>query len=335
MTGHFQFTLQHARRSFLAFVSVGLLGTLALRPANAQTYFSAEPIPSIDVIGDTKLNTILGIGYQNLELWAQRLLNECRVVQNVTNALSDHGAISTVTAANMRYIVAAGGFEGVTNPSFVITLENSGPLAASARDIYVLNNALGYVLSQSGTAQFSLPYDKKNGFEFALDFAVVTFKGSLTGLRAREFFDYVGTIDPELWSGTNAGFTQIHFGDSAVNNYKLNDSMLFLIGDVSKHQFASGLYRAASTTQDVTYFPLAKNDNPTTATAGAAFPGNDWVAFPGGNEYLMKLGSASPELLKDLAALRERHLKAVNDLLRAIQSGNLKVYLNRDFKCPQ
>ena len=69
MTGYFHLTRQHARRSFLAFVSVGLLGTLALRPAPAQTYISAEPIPSVDVVGDANLNTILGIGYQNLELW--------------------------------------------------------------------------------------------------------------------------------------------------------------------------------------------------------------------------------------------------------------------------
>jgi hypothetical protein len=332
----FQPPRKSTRRSFLTVVPLALFGSiLGLRCAPAQTYVSAEPIPSVDVVGETNLNTIVGIGYQNLELWGQRVLNECRVVQNVINVLSDHGSIRTVTPGNSRYVVAAGGFEGVTNPSFVMTFENSGPAAASPRDIYVLNNALGYVLSQSGTAQFSLPYDKKNGLEFALDFAVVTFKSSLTGRRAGEFFDYLGTIDPDLWTGTNAGFTQVSFGDSAVNNYMLNDSMLFLIGSVSKHQFASGLYRAATTYPDAVYFPLAKNGTPTTGTAGAAFPGNDWIAFPGGDEYLANIAGLSPDLLKDLSALRRKHLEAVNDLVRAVNGGKLDAYLGHGFRCPR
>src|SRR5262249_32608173 len=28
--------------------------------------------------------------------------------------------------------------------------------------------------------------------------------------QAKQFFDYLGTIDPKLWSGTNAGFTASH-----------------------------------------------------------------------------------------------------------------------------
>jgi len=205
---------------------------LGSSPVSAQTYISAEPIPSQQVVGAANPAKILGIGYSNLELWSQRLLNDCRIVQNVINALSDTRAIRTVTPGNTRYIVGAGGFEGVTDPSYVLTMYDSGPVAVSAADIYVLDNALGYVLNQSGTAQFSLVYDNKNPFVFALDYAVVTRAGSLTGEQARQFFDYVGTIDPALWSGTNAGFTQINFSDSPVNNYMLNDSMLFLIGSV-------------------------------------------------------------------------------------------------------
>jgi len=48
--------------------------------------------------------------------------------------------------------VAAGGFEAVTNPSFVFTVRDSGRRSASAADINVLDNALGYVFSQGGTA---------------------------------------------------------------------------------------------------------------------------------------------------------------------------------------
>ena len=44
---------------------------------------------------------------------------------------------------------------------------------------------------------------------------------------------------------------------------------------------------------------------------GAAFPGNDWITSPGGYGYLSKLVNPSPQLLNELAALRQKHLKAV------------------------
>ena len=317
-----------------AFAWIVLVGAMLGRPVSAQTYISAEPIPSQDIVGTANLAKILGIGYPNLELWSQRLLNDCHIVQNVINVLSDNRAISTVFPGNTRYLVAAGGFEGVTDPTYVLTLDDSGSDAASAVDIYVLDNALGYVLNQGGTAQFSLPYNKKNPFEFALDYAVVTFAGTLTGEQAKGFFDYLGTIDPALWSGTNAGFTQVNVSDSAVIHYMMNNSILFLIGSVPKQEFIQGLFNAASTTPNATYSPLANNGKPTTAKAGAAFPGNDWIAFPGGDGYLTNLGNPSPQLLKDLANLRQQHLQAVTNLLRAIDKGNVVLYLNNQFKCP-
>ena len=102
----------------------------------------------------------------------------------------------------------------------------------------MLDNALGYVLNQSGTAQFSLHYDPNNPFEFSLAYAVVKFHNHLTGERAAEFFNYLGTIDPALWTGSNAGFTQIDLPGS----YRYN-AMLFLIGDVSEEEFTAGLDR--------------------------------------------------------------------------------------------
>lgn len=71
-----------------------------------------------------------------------------------------------------------------------------------------------------------------------------------------------------------------------------------------------------------------------TARAGIAFPGNDWMAFPGGEEYLSRLGTPSAQLLADLAALRQAHLEAVADLVQAIQSGRLSQYLGPRFRCP-
>jgi hypothetical protein len=302
--------------------------TVGATSVSAQTYVSAEPIPSPDVVGAASLASIESIGYPSLELWSKRLLNDCQIVQNVINVLSDNRAISTVIPGNTAYRVGAGGFQGVTDPSYVLTILNSGPAAASASDIFVIDNALGYVLNQSGTAQFSLPGDKKNPFEFALDYAVVTHAGSLTGVQAKAFFDYLGTVDPTLWSGTNAGFTQIDLNASG-----LNDSMLFLIGKVSKAEFIKGLYAAATTSPDNSYAPIAANEKPTTASAGVAFPGNDWVAFPGGDGYLANLGNSSPQLLNGLAGLRQKHLQAVAALVQAINAGTVSRYLTNQFKC--
>jgi hypothetical protein len=293
-----------------------------------------EPIPSEEIVGTANLTKFLNLGYANLELWSQRLLNECHLVQNVIDTLSSNGAISTVTTPNTRYIVAAGGFEAVTDPSFVVTIEDSGPLAASASDIFVLDNALGYVQNQGRTAQFSLPFNNKNPFESALDYAVVTFGGTLTGLQPKQFLDYLGTIDPKRWSGTEAGFTQVNISNSPVTNYLYNNSMLFLIGAVPKHEFIQGLATAASTYPNATYSPIGNNGNPTTAKAGAAFPGNDWIAFPGGDGYLTNLGQPSQQLLNALAVLRQQHLQAVANLLNAIDKGNVTQYLNNGFKCP-
>ena len=65
--------------------------------------------------------------------------------------------------------MAAGGFQAVTNPSFVLTLRDYGHDAASQDDIAALSNALGYVLNQGGTAHFNLDLPKP--YDFALDYA--------------------------------------------------------------------------------------------------------------------------------------------------------------------
>jgi len=116
------------------------------------------------------------------------------------------------------------------------------------------------------------------------------------------FFNYLGTIDPALWTGTNAGFTQINFSKNAVTNFLLDDSMLFLIGNVTTQEFVKGLYQAATTAPGMSYWPIV-NGKP--AVAVAAFPGNDWIADPGGQGYLSSLTNPSPALLKQLAVLRK------------------------------
>jgi|GEM_PF-1479761 len=310
------------------FVAIVLLvAMLGAHPVTATTYISAEPIPSGDVVGQNALDMILSTGYPNLERWSNRLLNDCHIVQNVIDVLTSNGAISTINSGNTRFLVAAGGFEAVTDPSYVFTVKDSGPNAVSAADVDVLDNALGYVLNQGGTAHFSP--DNARAYDFPLDYAVVTFSGTLSGVQAKGFFDYLGTIDPALWSGQFAGFTQIDFNSSPTNN-----SMLFLKPATTKQEFITGLSTAAGTTQGATYVTLNNNGQPTTAKAGISFPGNDWIAFPGGDQYLAKLGNPSPQLLSALADLRQRHLHAVADLLDAIQNGKVDLYLNHQFRCP-
>ena len=214
----------------------------------------------------------------------------------------------------------------MTNPSFVFTVQDTGAGSATAADLNVLSNALGYVMNQGGTAHFSP--DNAKAYALVLDYAVVTFRGTLTGDEAGEFFDHLGTIDAALWSGLFAGFTQIDFGSSSTNN-----SMLFLQPAVTRNRFISGLSTAVEGEPRATYFPLKNNATPTTARAGTAFPGNDWRAFPAGDQYLANIGR-SPQLLNELAALRQKHLAAVSNLLEAIADDSVEVYLSHRFRCP-
>ena len=305
---------------------LALIAAAAL-PACAQTYISAEPIPSGVVVGAGNLASIENLGYTNMALWSQRLLG-CGIVSNIVNVLSENRAITTLNSINTRYQVAAGGFQGVTDPSYVFTLLDSGPFAVSQSDVFVLDNALGYALNQDGTAQFSLQYDPNNPFDSPLDYAVVTIAGNLTGQAAQGFFNYLGTIDPALWTGSDAGFTQV-----PLNFFGLDNSMLFLIGDVSKSEFETGLYKAATTTPGATYSPLSNSGNPTVTKAGSAFPGNNWSTHPNGHQYLVNLPN-SPRLLNQLEALRQTHLNAVWNLLAAITAGDVENFLNSGFHCP-
>ena len=308
-------------------IVVLLAATLGAHSLAATTYISVEPIPNRDVVGQEALATILSTGYPSLELWSHRLLNDCGIVEHVVDVLTANGAISTVNSGNTSFRVAAGGFEAITNPSFVATVRDSGHDPVSEEDVDVLDNALGYVLNQGGTAHFSP--DNAKAYDFSLDYAVVTFAGTLTGVEATAFFDYLGTIDFALWGGRFAGFTQIDFEDSPTNN-----SMLFLKPAATKRRFIDGLSTAANTTPGATYVTLNNHAEPTTAKAGIAFPGNDWIAFPDGDQYLTHLNSPSPQLLAALASLRQQHLQAVADLLEAITKGKVDQYLNHQFSCP-
>ena len=102
------------RSSAVVFAWIVLVvAALAARPLSAETYISAEPIPSVQIVGTANLNKIEGLGYSSMALWSQRLLNDCGIVQNVILTLSNNKAITTILPGNARFGVAAGGFQGV------------------------------------------------------------------------------------------------------------------------------------------------------------------------------------------------------------------------------
>jgi hypothetical protein len=109
--------LQHRRKAVFVVFLLWTAATIGASRLRAQTYISAEPIPSEDIVGSANLAKILKIGYPNLALWSERLLCECHLVQDVIYSLADNRAITTVTLSNTRFAVAAGGFEGLTDPS--------------------------------------------------------------------------------------------------------------------------------------------------------------------------------------------------------------------------
>jgi hypothetical protein len=281
---------------------------------------SVEPIPNEDVVGPIVLDNILGLDYGDRERWGQ-LLIDCGIVSGVMDALASDGTITTSNSANTSFGVAAGGFEGQTNPSFVFTLTDSGVNAVSAEDVETLVNALGYVLSQGSTAHFN-PKDAQ-AYDFFLRYVVIGFApGPLEGEEAQEFFEHVGTIDPALFTGLFAGFTQI------------GDSMLFLQPAVSKLQFIVGMVAAAETFPDAAYSPFNRGGHPKTAKAGVAFRGNDWILMPDGDGYLVNVAQdpfADLGDLDNLGELRALHLQAVEDLNDLIEMGRA----DEDFSCPE
>ena len=311
---------------FLACIVVATL--LAALPLDAQTYISAEAIPSEQIVGTANLAAIEGIGYANRALWTERLLDDCQMVQHVIFTLTANGAISTVIPGNTNYLVAAGGYEGVTDPSYVFTLKDSGPLAVSEADTYVLANIFGYALNQGGTAQFSLRYDPNNPYEFSNVYAIVTFEGNLTGEHAEDFFNYLGMIDANLWSGANAGFTQI-----SLNGIGPNNSMLFLIGDVPTSEFIEGLFKAARTTPGLPLYPSAGMASPPWPPPAPLFPETIGPPLPT-VRVISRPVNPSQKLLNRARELRQKHLEAVANLLRAIDKGNVEFYLKSQFTCP-
>jgi hypothetical protein len=284
---------------------VAFCGTL-----HASTYGSVEPIANPAVI-DTQVLREQPLRVR--EAFAQGLL-QCGIVSRVTDTLTSTGAISTINDLNTRIAVGAGGFAGETNPSYVYNIIDDGPNGASQRDIRILTDALGYVLSQASA--FLLDADDPTSYDFAANYVVLNFPAPPPIARSAALFRTVGRIDPELFSTDTSGYTQ--FGRAYLS----------LQSDVPEEQFISGYVRAAAAF-GVEYTPVV-GGQPSLFQGGAAFPGNDWTANPGGEEYLARIPAASH---RGLARIRAFHLRVTEEAIRRLDKKNAAWHGGAAFDC--
>jgi hypothetical protein len=269
----------------------------------ASTFGSVEPIATPDVIDTSALSA------QPLrvrEAFAARLL-ECGIVSRVVDVLTTTGAIKTINELNTHVAVGAGGFAGRTNPSFVFTVMDDGPNAASQSDIKVLTDSLGYVMSQASA--FLLDADDTDSFDFPANYVVLNFDTPPPLARSAELFRTVGRIDPDLFATDTSGYTQY------------GRAYLSLQSDVSDERFIDGYSRAASQF-GVEYTPII-NGVPALFQGGAAFPGNDWTESPRGEEYLSRIPRESH---RALSRIRAFHLHVTGEVLRSLESDDTRLH---------
>jgi hypothetical protein len=286
-----------ARVFVVAFCSLSLVADV-----RANTFGSVEPIANPAVIDTEPLRA------QDLKVreeFAKRLF-QCGIVDDVIDALTAARAIRTVNDLNTRFDVGAGGFAGETNPAYVYTIIDDGPNAASHDDIKVLTDSLGYVLSQ-GSA-FLLDADNAASFDFSANYVVLNFARPPSIARSARLFETVGAIDPELFETDTSGYTQY------------GRAYLSLQSAVPDPQFIAGYVEAASRF-GVEYTPIV-GGVPSLFQGGAAFPGNDWTASPGGEDYLSRI---PPAAHRALGRLRAFHLRATQKVLRRIEQGRRDV----------
>ena len=279
-----------------ASILLSTLFYLITTAAVANTYASVEPIANPAVIDTSPLRD------QSLavrEAFAERLL-ECGVIEDVVQVLSWSGAISTVNQLNTSFDVVAGGFAGSTNPAYGYTVIDSGPNAASIEDIKILTDSLGYVFSQ-GSA-FLLDADNTGSFDFPANYVVMVFPGTPAIEDSAAFFELVGSIDPEIFETDTSGYTQY------------GNAYLSLQSFVPDQQFIDG-YLQAGAIAGVEYTPVVDGEA-SLFTGGAGFPGNDWTASPGGEDYLARIPAQSHAAL---AKIREFNLRVTERVLRRIE----------------
>lgn len=279
-------------------VTTTVLSLAVAGGVQAQTYGSVEPIANGAVLDTGPLrDQSLAVRFA----FAERLL-QCGIVGHVFGVLSSTGSVTTIDALNTHLEVGAGGFAGATNPSFVYTVVDGGPNAATHRDIRTLTDSLGYVLSQG--SGFLLDSDDPANFDFPAQYVVLNFPAPPLPTHSAALFEAVGQIDPELFTTDTSGYTQY------------GRAYLSLQSAVPDAQFIAG-YRQAAATLGLEYTPIIAKA-PSLWVGGAAFPGNDWVVHRAGEEYLARIPAATHETLR---TLREEHLRFTRDALKAVRDG--------------
>ena len=262
----------------------------------------AETLGSVEPIANEAVLEIAPLSAQDLDVraaFAERLL-ACGIVDDVVQLLALEHVTTTINRRNTRFEVAGGGFAGDSNPTYAYTVTDSGANAASHADIRLLTDSLGYALSQ-GSA-FLLDTDDVAAFDFPTSFVVLKFRRTPSVDASAALFETVGRIDPELFESDSSGYTQ--FGRSYVS----------LQSAVPAAQFIAGYVRAARAF-GVEYTPVV-NGVASLFTGSAAFPGNDWVAHPGGEEYLARLPG---RIHDELRRIRAFHLRFTRAVLRKLQ----------------
>jgi hypothetical protein len=275
-------------------VTIVLCGLLS-GTVHANTYGSVEPFANTAVVDIRPLKE------QPLpvrEAFATRLL-ECGIVNRVIDALNRTGAIHTINPLNTHVAVGAGGFMGETNPSFVYTVMDDGPNAATNADVSVLTDSLGYVMSQASA--FLLDFDHPAAFDFPANFVVLNSTRPPTIANSESLFRLVGQIDPELYATDTSGYTQ--YGRAYVS----------LQSAVPDERFIAGYLRAAMLA-GLEYGTIV-NGRPGLFQGGAAFPANDWTLNRRGEEFLSRIPRQSHGALGDI---RDYHLRITGEVLRRI-----------------
>jgi hypothetical protein len=279
-----------------AIVATAVVSLSLCTPLQANKYGSVEPIANPAVIDTSPLRD------QPLrvrEAFARRLL-QCGIVARVVQALSATKAITTINDLNTHVAVGAGGFAGATNPSYVFTVIDDGPNAASIDDVKVLTDSLGYVMSQESA--FLLDADDASSFDFPANYVVLNFATPPPLAASAALFETVGTIDRDLFATNTSGYTQY------------GRAYLSLQSDVSDQRFIDG-YVAAAAAFGVEYTPLVSG-TPSLFQGGAAFPGNDWTVNPRGEDYLLRIPAQSH---RALAHIRAYHLRVTREALRRLE----------------
>jgi hypothetical protein len=282
--------------------------------AQAETVGSVEPIINNGVIETGALTR------QDLDIrtaFAERLL-QCGIVDDVERVLAAERVTTTINDRNMRFRVAGGGFQGQTNPTLAFSAVDVGPHATRPADIQAVTDSLGFVMTQDSA--FLLDEDRTTSFDFPTNYVILEFRRAPRPEVSAALFETVGEIDPELFDTDTSGYTQV--GRSYVS----------LQSNVPDEQFIAGYVQAAREF-GVEYTPVI-DGKPALFQGSAAFPGNDWVAHPQGEDYLARL----PVRIHDaLRRIRDFHLsftqRAVRRLARAGRDHREQRQIVRQLDC--